>query len=471
MSLGEFINTLWKCGSEEVKNNKNIKNIKNMNNAESIDLKQGLEYKSFKKDRQTYLKPSLTLIENFEGLTGNIKNLEEAGQHRVIENKFNKSLSEYAIAQKNLMAKTQNYFQNGANSKQMNKNIYALQAQNPVDIHPKWKGCYAGGNGLVYQEDMGSGVTLTGCATRATDLGYSNFAVVGGNSGKCYVGNASDDNKMAYTTVVSYGFKPNKNAMMGGLLKNGQIGTFTDSTLSGLVTDLPAVAGCDPDVGGYINAKSSVASFGANCNNVPPAPAPITTYIPHLDNTGKHMTWDSSDKYAQSKGGRLATFNELLDYIRQKGGNALVPNQDQWVAVTNGYNGAKRDWEQIGNPGMHWPGKSHVQYLGYPGWGDTLINAAWNVYVFWMEPANTAPVTAVDCSKYGDNDTGLPHQCLQELWNKAGCLTDSTFADDYWSKQSKKNVITDMGNWSTMTDDKHRTGCYGADKTKWPAMK
>jgi len=492
MGLGDLLYSIWKSDDKTI-DKKNS----------SIAINQGQHYKSYKSDKIKYLQPSLHLmndtngftnnnytniIEGFVGMLGptqvNVKNRNEAVDHNVMENKFNQSLSEYAGAQKNLMDKTQNYIQTTSSSNQRNVNMYAVQAQRTEDIHPKWKGCYAGGKGLLYQDDMGNSATLAGCKTRASDLGYSQFALTGASAGaggtgtgagKCYVGNGTDqDNELSYKPMVSYAFTQNKNATMGGLLKNGQVGTFNDYTSSGLVADLSPVAGCDAEVGGYINAKNSVASYGMNCNA---PPAPPVTFIPHLDNTGQHMTWDSSDKYAKSKGGRLATFNELLDYIRQKGGLALVPKEDQWVAVTDGYDGAKRDWEQIGNPGFHTPGKSHIQYYGYPGWGDTLSNAAYNVYVFWMEPASAAQAQAsavpqeMNCGDYGDKDTGLPHKCIQELWNNAGCLTDSGFNEAYWTKNNKKAMIGDMGKWSTMTDDYHRTKCYGTDKTKWPGYK
>jgi hypothetical protein len=119
-------------------------------------------------------------------------------------------------------------------------------------------------------------------------------------------------------------------------------------------------------------------------------PNPIPT--PHLENMGKSVSWSDSQIYAQGKGGRLATAEELLDYIRRNGGVALVPGIDMWAAVTNGYNN-QNDYIQIGSPPNpdpgHVTGASHIQYFNYfPGWG--AANYSFNRYVFWVtDPAMT----------------------------------------------------------------------------------
>jgi hypothetical protein len=180
------------------------------------------------------------------------------------------------------MDKTQGYIKSTASTSERNKNIYAIQAQKPSDINPKWKGCYAGGKGLIYQEDMGNTATVSACKTRASDLGYSNFALTNTTNGqsKCYVGNTQEDT-FATKPVVSYSFSMNKNANMGGLLNNGQIGTYKDNISTNLITDLQALEGCDSQVGGLINTKNTVASYGANCTNAKtPTPPQLPTPIP-----------------------------------------------------------------------------------------------------------------------------------------------------------------------------------------------
>ena len=280
MVLGELLQSIWNPSQKEDK-------------LTSIGISQGAQYKSYKSDKVNHLQPSLQLIsesngfsknnnaslsknksifEGFEGMIGptqaNEKNDKEANEYTTLEDKFNSSLSDYAKAQQNLMNKAQGYIQSTASTPQRNKNIYTIEAQKTADINPKWKGCYAGGKGLIYQEDMGNTASVSACKTRASDLGYSNFALTNTNNGlsKCYIGNIQEDT-LANKSVVSYSFSLNKDANMGGLLNNGQIGTYKDNISTNLITDLQAVNGCDAQVGGLINTKNTVASYGANCTN------------------------------------------------------------------------------------------------------------------------------------------------------------------------------------------------------------
>ena len=145
---------------------------------------------------------------------------------------------------------------------------------------------------------------------------------------------------------------------------------------------------------------------------------PQTTNVEHLDNIGKSLTWQASNTYAQSKGGRLATMAELIAYIAKKGG-ALLPGQDQWVAVTNGYNGAN-DWIEVGDS-AHPPGISQTQDFGSNAWWyNPGTNPTWNFYVFWIM-ADTVP--GMSTSK-----TPLLDQCKQacnELDNCTGFVSNS----------------------------------------------
>ena len=114
------------------------------NETTSLAITQGLQYKSNKCDKNKYLNLNLQLInetytmnnnnnnynnnyntvEGFEGILGptqaNVKNQQEEQQHILLENKFNSSLSEYALAQRNLMDKTQKYVSTGSGADQRN---------------------------------------------------------------------------------------------------------------------------------------------------------------------------------------------------------------------------------------------------------------------------------------------------------------------------------------------------------------
>jgi len=56
---------------------------------------------------------------------------------------------------------------------------------------------------------------------------------------------------------------------------------------------------------------------------------------------------------------------------------------------------------------------------------------------------------------------GVSQSCLDDIWHKAGCITKPPNATDSWQEQQTLDtLITDVFNWSTMTDDEHRKGCY-----------
>ena len=132
-----------------------------------------------------------------------------------------------------------------------------------------------------------------------------------------------------------------------------------------------------------VSSASLVQPFAiAEADSVAETP-PFTK--PHLDNIGTvSFTWDDSDKYAKSKGGRLATEAELINYITKNGGGNLVPT-DQWAAVTDGWRGNK-DYIQIGtrSGGV---GASHLLYYGTANWWYSAAgNPLYAKWVFWMGP-------------------------------------------------------------------------------------
>jgi len=551
----------------------------------SIGLAQGSQYKSYKKDKIKYLQPSVRLMtdsnaatnstitnstvtnsiitnisdylfgkksnsnpmqesgldndfkseacyEGFEGIIGstgaNTQNIQETSEMMKLEDDFSKSMSNYATTHKFLMDKTQNYLSSMPSStNERNKNIYAVRGQNPDEIHPKWKGCYAGGKGLIYQEDMGNNASLSACKTRASDLGYSNFALsntTNNEMSKCYVGNSSDNNTASNKTMVSYAFTKNEKATMGGLLKNGQIGTFNDSIANDLVVDLPGVPGCDASVGGMINTKNTVASYGANCTDqkkpktvkeqlselCPPNKANpdiiASNYTGINYNYDTYLfgactaagTCDSSipddiskeliNGIKESKMCNANRFNDghyfYYDGVKDKGepeGWAKTDCKKLWDDTNSPhmqYECMQQAWQQAGCTTVMNDVDKTLRQKYFP-LNASDVNKSMKAYALNTDEEHRTkcygldrtkwPVPTVDCSKFGDNDKGLPHKCIQELWNKAGCSTDIGFNESNWTKYyNKKGLIKDMGDWSTMTDEGHRKGCYGTDKSKWP---
>ena len=135
------------------------------------------------------------------------------------------------------------------------------------------EGCYTqvAGSDLVYQTDMPT-VTLDTCKKRASDLAYAGFSIKSNADGQlgCSLTNDIAGNKAAGIATkpqTSLAFKTNKNAMVGSLLLNGQLGLFNGSTTDILDTDLTAVPGCSVDNSSpnLINPESIVATWGGNC--------------------------------------------------------------------------------------------------------------------------------------------------------------------------------------------------------------
>ena len=118
---------------------------------------------------------------------------------------------------------------------------------------------------LIYQPNM-QDVSEYTCKHRALDEGYAGFSIKKGANGQlgCYLTNDIQGEKkgdIAIKPMISYSFKNNKDANMGGLLMNGQVGTYKNNMDTNLITDLES---CSKD-NSLINKKSIVATYGGNC--------------------------------------------------------------------------------------------------------------------------------------------------------------------------------------------------------------
>jgi hypothetical protein len=55
-----------------------------------------------------------------------------------------------------------------------------------------------------------------------------------------------------------------------------------------------------------------------------------------------------------------------------------------------------------------------------------------------------------------------------QMWKDAGCTTKANYST--WVRQQTRQTLqNDVKAWATLTSEEHRKGCYGDDKTKWPA--
>ena len=351
-------------------------------------LDQGKLLLSRQQQREVALNRDIKLIgENIvEGFTNNsstnsstlAKNETELMNTTGMSDNLNTNVTRYNNEYPNLIADARAFTKMTNRNASVNRN-FKEHVDQLYDITANKEGCYKQSNksSLVYQSDM-KDVNERSCKNRALDMGYPAFAIKKNATGQlgCYLTNDIEGERaggLATRDMTSFSFKKNKGANVGGLLMNGQVGSYKDTVNTNMVTDLTAYSGCNIQGGNvFINDASVAATYGGNCK-----PPPL---IPHFENTGKRQTWISSETYAQNRGGRLATIQEIRDYINKNG--AVAPGQDQWVAVTN--DGA-RDWAQIGNT-VHVPGKSHIKDVKYyPAWGDNIsIPTPVANYVFWM---------------------------------------------------------------------------------------
>ena len=72
---------------------------------------------------------------------------------------------------------------------------------------------------------------------------------------------------------------------------------------------------------------------------------------------------------------------------------------------------------------------------------------------------------------YGQDESKWPLVSkgeYEKIWKDAGCTTQAKY-NDWTMKQPEQRLIDDSKLWASLTDDKHRVGCYGEDQSKWPA--
>ena len=263
-------------------------------------------------------------IEGFQQMIGptavNTENTIDNSAAIRQENKLSRDVSEYSLAHRMLMDKTATFIQSEGRSLSREKNVYVTQANNTQSIKPTFKGCYANSSssGLTQQTELNiyTPITIDTCKTRASDLGYSVFGLVGGGgkSGTtCYVGNSLKNAQsagLATKSVVSFSFPVVAGADKGGILLNGQAGSFNSSnmdTSTGFVSS--PVSNCDPLSGANIIFNdNNVASWGYNCNGVanpnyvpppPPPPPPVKQCANNYDPStiGRGATCNSDAPY------------------------------------------------------------------------------------------------------------------------------------------------------------------------------
>ena len=206
------------------------------------------------------------------------KNNSELAETMLLSNNFSNKINNYKDTYPAFIDETRNAIKLNDRTKNVNSgiknnsSIYKNGENIFYDITVEKEGCYKaqGDYGLEFQPDM-KDVNIDTCKMRASNLGYSGFALRKGNEGQlgCYLSKDISKAKVgdiSTRTMSSFSFSKNSSANTGGLLPNGQIGIFTDTITNNLITDLPGVDGCNINGGDItINTDSIIATYGGNC--------------------------------------------------------------------------------------------------------------------------------------------------------------------------------------------------------------
>ncbi len=99
-----------------------------------------------------------------------------------------------------------------------------------------------------------------------------------------------------------------------------------------------------------------------------------------------------------------------------------------------------------------------------------IVVALFLILVYIYTKLSPSVKSNTPCPKYALTDTNVDNSCLERLWASAGCPNkiDMPSIGTWWRTQTLDNVIKDMNSWANGSSDKHRSLCYGPDKTKWP---
>jgi hypothetical protein len=76
------------------------------------------------------------------------------------------------------------------------------------------------------------------------------------------------------------------------------------------------------------------------------------------------------------------------------------------------------------------------------------------------------------CAEYTSTSKGISQACYDKIWKDVGCTTTGKAdASTSWAKdKTYDQLVYDSKLWATWTDNTHREGCYGTDRTKWPNL-
>jgi len=492
--INNFIGNDYQNSYQNSNSNYRGSNYTGSDYTESISSFTGPSYKgsntsftgpSYRGGIESFTGPKSGYREGFDGMLNrtqaNTKNDTDAANLQTMESNFNQAISDYEASQQNLMDKTQTFLEG---NRTYGTNIHAVQGSYTSGIMPGWVGCYKSGNdGLTEQADLGTNTNVTNCKERASDLGYTAFALrqqgtTPGNT--CFVGDSIDQAQsqgLAIKSFVSFAFKKAEGTNIGGLLMNGQVGMYQDIITNNLVTDLTAVANCDISIGGRINMNTSTATYGYNCNGTaqspftPPPPPPTPPAQPTPDGYTKYTGMDSggNDIIKMADGTSLADLATACNNNASCAGfnsggwvKAIISPQNQWAVPSLNYNGSLLDLYVKNKPAQDTP-SGYTKYPTMDSGGNDIIqmtngtpiadlatacnnNATCSGFNSWgwlkktISPQNQwdSPVDGngnhIDlyvknktdyCAQYSDTDINISLDCVNQIWKEVGCTVAS----------------------------------------------
>jgi hypothetical protein len=215
-----------------------------------------------------------------------------------LSSKFSQSVADYTTLSNNVLSSTRSAASNQSLFP-TEKNTLTDQINSLFGNSSSKAGCYKNNKSpLVLQRGLAD-VNVSSCAERAVLQGYDAMSIKKNQNGVlgCYLLNNVDKytsggeslNPQATTT---FSFTTSRNANMGGLLWNGQVGIFKDSINNPITADLAGNPMCDMRKNIGINETNVLASYGVNCAETPkpvdlnPPQTAINTVIDYFQKQG-----------------------------------------------------------------------------------------------------------------------------------------------------------------------------------------
>jgi hypothetical protein len=150
---------------------------------------------------------------------------------------------------------------------------------------------------------------------------------------------------------------------------------------------------------------------------------PVAHYKMNIYQAGSNTTYTNSLRFAQSRGGRLPTIIEVIEYLASYCNQPLF-DEDVWWPVADGFNA----WISVGsfNPSKRL-GKTHFEMFNKnPDWGDVNVSCRWKQSLALIENVDLPPPAVALARLNSSNCSSSIENCpLLPLARSANCLPKS----------------------------------------------